>query len=120
MGKLIYVALAGLTLAGCASTIQTTAIKSNNNQQIYRSGIPSLLSSGKYTVMVSPVATTRKGSARPEYVVSVANTSGQPFELDTSHISVFVDGRRLKVFTYEEVEREIKSNRQRVKLQREA
>lgn len=98
-------------LAGCATTIQTTAIPSSNTQQIYRSGIPSLISTKKYTVMVSPAATTRKGSARPEYVVSVANTTGQPIEVDTSNISVFVDSKRLKVFSYEEIEREIQNKK---------
>ena len=92
-----------LLVAGCSTTIQTTTIKSPFVNEIYRSGIPSSVSTGRFIVMASPDSNTRKDNEPPTFVISIANTSDKAIDFDTTNVSVFLDGKRLKVFTFEEI-----------------
>lgn len=103
---------AGLTLfvlAGCATRISTEPFVLDGQEKIFRDGVPALVSKKKAIVMVSPLAVVRNGSEQPKFVVSVANTTDRSFDLDTTNVEASVDGKNIKVFTFEEVAEQIKS-----------
>jgi hypothetical protein len=103
------VALSAAVLAGCASPIRTEPTTLAGQTQIYRDGVPSTISKKRYVVMASPSNTVREGKERMRVVVSVANTSSDPIDISTANFLASVDGKPLKILTYEEIAQEIKS-----------
>lgn len=108
MRRLIFVGFIVTVLSGCASTVQISTLPDKNTEQIFRSGVPSLMSKKKHTVMISPEATTRQNNTRPSFILSVTNQGGQAFELDTTSVTANLDGSALRVFTFAEIQAEIK------------
>lgn len=96
-------------LVGCANQIRIDPVVLNNQERIYRDGVPAIISSKGLVVMAAPMAVIRNGQDKPKFVVSVANTGQAKFDLDTANFSASVDGKELKVFTHEEVASDIKS-----------
>ncbi|MBB3121807.1 hypothetical protein [Pseudoduganella violacea] len=96
-------------LAGCASPIRTEPTLLAGQGQIYRDGIPSAISKKTFIVMASPSNSVREGKDRMRVIVSVVNTSPNPIDVSISNFSVLVDGRLEKIFTFEEIAQEIKT-----------
>lgn len=103
-----YLLITALTV-GCAVPIKTDAVATGGQQRIFRDGIPALISSKQSVVLVSPSTVVREGKDRLRLVVSVVNISTTTFDLNTTDFSATVDGRQLKILTYDEITREIKS-----------
>lgn len=103
------IALCAAVLAGCASPVRTEPTTLAGQSQIYRDGVPSTISKKRYVVMASPSNTVREGKERMRLVVSVANTSSDPIDISTANFLAAVDGKPLKILTYEEIAQEIKS-----------
>lgn len=105
-----FSALAAIVfLTGCTVPIRTDLVTSEGQEHIYRDGRATLISKKQFIVLVSPTKITREGKERLRLIVSVANPSSVAFDLDTSNFSATVDGRPLKIFTYEEITQEIKT-----------
>ena len=100
--------VAALTV-GCATPIKTDPVTSSGQEQIFRDGIPALISKKQSVVLVSPATVIREGKDRLRLVVSVVNTSTGTFNVNTTDFSATVDGRKLKIMTYEEIAQEIKT-----------
>lgn len=100
--------LLGLVLGGCAGPIRTTPVPAGNQVRIYRDGLPAVISRKQFVVMVSPSTLVREGNERMRFVVSVANTSTEPLDLDTTNFSATVDARPIKIMSHEEVVAEIR------------
>ena len=96
-------------IAGCASPIKVAPVLLANQEQIYRDGVPAVISRKGLVVMAAPVAVIREGKEQPKFIVSVANTSQSRFDIDTSNFSASVDGQTIKIFTHDEVVSDIKS-----------
>lgn len=105
------VALSAVVLAGCASPIRTEPTTLTEQTQIYRDGVPSTISKKRYVVMASSSNTVREGEGeeRMRVVASVANTSSNPIDISTANFLASVDGKPLKILTYEEIAQEIRS-----------
>jgi hypothetical protein len=106
--KILLTLLALSVLSGCASTVKISALPGNDTEQIFRAGIPSLMSKKKHVVMISPEAMTRPNSSRPTFILSVTNLTDKSIEVDTTSVTASLDGKSLKVFTFDEVQAEIK------------
>lgn len=98
-----------LALFGCASQVRVDPVVSNDQERIYRDGVPAVISKKGLVVMAAPAVVVRESKDQPKFVVSVANTTNSNFDLDTTNFKVAVDGKPLKVFTHAEVESDIKS-----------
>ena len=96
-------------LAGCATEVRVDPVVLDNQEQIYRDGVPAIISRKGLVVMAAPVTVVREGKDKPKFIVSVANTSQTKFDLDTANFSASVDGKDLKVYTHQEVASDIKS-----------
>jgi predicted MPP superfamily phosphohydrolase len=102
-------AISVLLLASCASQIKVDPVLLENQERIYRDGVPAVISRKGLVVVAAPVKVIREGKEQPKFIVSVANTSSSQFDIDTSNVVASVDGLPLKVFTHEEVADDIKS-----------
>lgn len=108
MGRVITSLIALLGLSGCASTVQISSVPDKNTTPIYRSGIPSLMSQKKHTVMISPEATTRRNASRPAFILSITNQSASSIEVDTTSVAASREGKSMKVFSFTEIQAEIR------------
>jgi hypothetical protein len=79
------------------------------NRTNYRDGVPSTISKKRYVVMASSWNTVREGKERMRVVASVANTSSNSIDISTANFLASVDGKSLKILTYEEIAQEIRS-----------
>jgi hypothetical protein len=102
-------ALCVVLFAGCASQIRVDPVLLDDQERIYRDGVPAVISRKGLVVVAAPVKVIREGKEQPKFIVSVSNTSSSQFDIDTSNVVASVDGLPLKVFTYEEVADSIKS-----------
>lgn len=107
--KTISVILLSVFLFGCASQVRVESVLLENQERIYRDGVPAVISKKGLIVMAAPVSILRQGKDKPKFIVSVANTSQSRFDLDTSNFSANVDGVPIKIFTHQEVADDIKS-----------
>ena len=109
MKKIILVIAAAIGLQACASTLTMNPLPKNGQKEIYDSGVGTIISEKKGSVVaLRPSASRYESTQRPQVILSVLNNTSKPFDISTSNIRVFVDGEPTKVFTYEELVAEVK------------
>ncbi|TQV88282.1 hypothetical protein [Aliikangiella coralliicola] len=110
MKKSIILALLLLFQLGCSSTLLLSPQPYEGQEQIYKEGIQTILSAKNSLVAVRPAFNQYQSNQRPRFVVSVLNGTDTPYDFSVENVRVTVDGFEHKVFTYEELVAEIKSN----------
>ncbi|MCG8345822.1 MAG: hypothetical protein MI685_11795 [Chlorobiales bacterium] len=110
MKILLAVMIVGLLLQGCATTkILTLEPQALDGQQkVIQEGREAIFSPKKALVTIRPGANTYSSDGRPKFVVTVVNSTEEPFDFSTEDIQVFVDGEPHKVFTYDELVADVK------------
>ena len=98
-----------ISICGCATQVRVDPILLANQDRIYRDGVPTVISRKGVVVMLSPVSVVREGKERSRFVVSVSNTTQRPFEIDTTNLSASIDGKPIRIYTYEEIAQQIKT-----------
>ena len=108
MRKIIFVFVLIFFLQGCATTLRLDPVATDGQQEIYQEGTKTLISAKNSLVAIRPSANTYQSSQRPTLVVSVLNGTEKPFNFSTENIDAYVNGKPVKVFTYDELVAEIK------------
>src|SRR4051794_7584832 len=87
--KLVICLVAGLSLAGCASTEGVRFQALAQQQALVRDGRAALVSKKQNSiVMISPAGRQMETGRRPVYVVGLFNNSGNPSDFRVADISV--------------------------------
>lgn len=108
MKNLLTIAILGILLQGCASTLKLDPRALDGQQEVYQEGVEAIISSKKALVAIRPSANTYSSEIRPTIVVTVLNGTEETFNFSTEDVHVFVDGVPHKVFTYDELVAEVK------------
>lgn len=109
--KIASCLVAGICLAGCASTESVRFQALAQQESLVRDGRAALVSKKQNSiVMISPAGRQMQAGRRPVYVVGLYNKSGRPLEFRVADISVtqIVGGRAmsLPVVPYEQLVQE--------------
>jgi hypothetical protein len=104
---LIFVVL----LSGCTSTIKTAAVIKNGQKSVYKDGVEYVYSKKHSTVALASMNSERDASVRPSYYVYALNETKDDQLISTENVKAFITGNQIKVFTYEEIAKEIEDKR---------
>jgi len=105
--RVLIIILAGVLLQGCASTMQLSPEPGEGQQKIYQDGIGTVISRQSSVVQIRAASDTYRSDQRPQLMVAVYNGTDAPFDFSVADIAVFVDGKRIKVYKYDELAAEI-------------
>ena len=109
MSKLILILLSCVLVQGCASTLKIDPQTLDGQKEIYQEGVEAVISPKNALVAIRPSTNTYSSDDRPTFVISVLNSTEESFNFSTEDVQVFVDGNPHKVFTYDELVAEVKS-----------
>ena len=107
MKKIIYIPIVGILVQGCGSSYQLDPQIQKGQNEIYISGIETVVSKKKANVTIRSGSKTYSSEDRPQLLVSVTNKTNRPFNFSTENIRVYVDGKPHKVYTYDELVDEV-------------
>jgi len=105
-----------ILLHGCATNLYLNPVKSDQQNSIYQEGTKSLISKKKIIVAIRPSKEIISTNVRPSFIVTVNNTSNESFVFSTENINVMFNGKKIKVFTYQELVEEIENQRKSAAL----
>jgi len=112
----LAVVLALVCFSGCATTYELRALPSDKVSMEYKSGelIQKSFKTNAVAVKVfkSKVSTAKKGG----FVVAIANLSQSPILFSPKCISIEADGRQVKIYSYEELKKEIEQRARQLAL----
>jgi hypothetical protein len=120
MKKTFFTLFLCLLIQGCVSTPPTTMRLVpqvlNGQKIINQEDAEAVISHKKSSVALRPPPDGYSLEARPMIYVSVYGTE-KPFDFSTEDIQIFVDGAPHRVLTYDELEAEIKSKKEKTLAQ---
>jgi hypothetical protein len=103
-----FIALAAVASCGCAHTVASLQPDPSANVT-YVGGVPSVVSrSASTSVAIMPANADFEVGERISLTVAVLNSSGQPFDFDVSNISASDGNKPVRVYTYDQVAKEIR------------
>ncbi len=108
MNRLTIVAILGLLFQGCVSTLRLDPMALDGQHKVRQDGAESIISTKKALVAIRPGAEAYSSERRPTIVVTVLNSTEEPFSFSIDDVQVFVDGEPHKVLTYDEAVAEVK------------
>ena len=111
MKKLIILMFAVGSLQGCAMTLKLDPVASGKQKEIFQGGIETLVSAKQSLVAIRPSSNSYQSVHRPSLVVSVTNGTDKPYNFGPKNISASINGKFVKVFTYDELVAEVKRKR---------
>ena len=103
--------LLSFLLSSCVSTIQMSPVAKPNQSITYKDGVPVIATGKKTMIEASPKANNHQSSERVKFYFSVYNGSAGPVNFSTENISAKIDGKELKVFSYDELVAETEKQR---------
>lgn len=109
MKKLIFIPIVGILLQGCGTSYQFDPQIQKGQKEVYIEGVETVISKKKANVAVRSAGKTYSYENRPKLIISVSNKTNNPFNFSTNNIKVFVDGKAHKVYTYDELVDEAKT-----------
>jgi hypothetical protein len=119
MKKTFFTLLLCLLIQGCLSTTTTMELVPqvlSGQKIINQEDAEAVISHKKSSVALRPPPDGYSLEARPMIYVSVYGTE-KPFDFSTEDIQIFVDGNPHRVLTYDELEAEIKSKKEKTLAQ---
>jgi hypothetical protein len=93
---------------GCASTLRMQPVTQPEQSTIFQDGQEALMSSKSDILVTVRHKGTYQSDERLSFIVAVYNGTETPFDFSTENISVTLNGRPLKVFTHEEIAKEMR------------
>ena len=111
LGNLSLFMLLSFPLSSCVSTIQMSPVAKPNQSITYRDGVPVIASGNNTKIEASPKANNRQSGERVKFYFSVYNGSTNPVNFSTENIIAKVDGKDLKVFSFDELVAETEKQR---------
>lgn len=116
MKKILITLISCMVLFGCVttSTLKLDPRPLTGQEKVSKEGVSAVVSKKDVLVTIRPASDTYSSKERPKLVVSLYCTEGS-FTFSPENIEVFVDGTPHKVFTYNELAADIKSQEKKAK-----
>jgi len=97
-----------ILFSGCAgANLKFEPVPTPGQKEVYERGIGVLTSVKRNAVVVAPDPSVYNESDSPTIAVYVVNNSTSEFNFSTENIKAYVDGESVKVYTYEELYKDI-------------
>ncbi len=108
--ELVLVPFLVLVMSGCATQMKLYPVKLEKQSSMYQKGSKVVISKKKNIIAIK-AKEYFFSSERPTLVVSVYNATEQPFDFSTESISATIEGKPIRIFTYQELAKEIEDQR---------
>jgi TPR repeat protein len=112
--KVILMMLFSLMLTiGCAATYnKISALPTQDQTSFFKDGRNVIVSRQANSIMtMAPSQEAFLADTRPSFIITVNNLSNQPITFSTENVAFSMDGKDLKVFSYQELVQEIEQQR---------
>jgi len=104
--RLIGITILSLYLQGCATFVTLSSRPAPEQEVIFVKGTEHVVSKKENIVSVGLCNKIRESGTRPEFIVFFSNKTANPINFSPENIKVSSNGDDLKVYTYEELQRE--------------